>query len=256
MISIFPSRTIFLQIAGLQIHWYGVMYLLAFVMAFILVRRLQKYRSLYLDSEEWSYILSWAIIGVLVGGRLGYVLFYEPMYFLLNPLDIFAVWKGGMSSHGGFVGVALAMWWAASRHNIPIWKLADIVVVPIAIGLSFGRLGNYINYELYGTVTTLPWGIAIPGVEGLRHPTQLYAVIKDLLIAGICFYHISRTAPILPGRTFALFLMLYGGLRFLTEFVRAQQYELFLGLSRGQLYTIPIFLIGVFLWFWLKKRRQ
>ena len=187
---------------------------------------------------------------------MGYVLLYEPMYFLLHPLDIFAVWKGGMSSHGGFIGVTLAMWWAASRQRVPIWKLADIVVVPIAIGLSFGRLGNFINYELYGTVTVLPWGIAIPGVDGLRHPTQIYSLIKDILIAGVCFYYLTRFKPVIQGRTFALFLMMYGALRFLTEFVRAQQYPFFLGLSMGQIYTIPVFLAGLILWIWLKKQRQ
>ena len=259
MLSFFPSRAVFLEVGGFSVHWYGIMYLCAFILAFFLVQRLQRHRDMNLSSDEWASILSWAIIGVLVGGRIGYVLFYEPIHFLTRPWEIFAVWQGGMSSHGGFIGVCVALLWALRKVNVSIMALADIVVVPIAIGLALGRLGNFINLELYGSATSLPWGIAIPGVEGLRHPTQLYAIAKDLLIAGVCFWHLTRT-PFIAGRTCALFLILYGILRFLIEFLRVQQYSFLdigvMQLSRGQLLTIPVIIAGVLLWQWSAKQSR
>lgn len=247
MIQLFPSRQVALELFGFGIHWYGLLYFAAFVIAWFLLPRLQKYRGLQYSSEDWSNILSWAVVGVIVGGRLGYVLFYNPVYFLQHPLEIFAVWQGGMSSHGGFIGVALALAWIMRTRITDLLLVADVIVVPIAIGLALGRIGNFINQELYGTVTSVPWAIAIPGVEGLRHPTQIYAVIKDLFIAGVCFWYLQRK-PVIPGRTLALFLMLYSVLRFIVEFFR-DQHGIYYGLfSEGQILTIPLMAVGVALW--------
>ncbi len=248
MIDLFPTREVALQIGSFHIYWYGMMYFSAFIVAWHLLPRLQKYRNITLSSEEWSNILSWAVVGVIVGGRLGFVLFYEPAYYLSHPLEIFAVWKGGMASHGGFIGVSLAMMWALRKRKSDFWKIADIVVIPIAIGLAFGRMGNFINQELYGIPTNLPWGIIVPNSEVLRHPTQIYAVMKDLFIAGVCFLHIRKTSSQQPGQTFALFLMLYGVLRFLNEFLREQSGGYTWGLSEGQWLTIPLFIVGAVLW--------
>ena len=228
------------------------MYLLAFLLAFYMLPRLQKHRSLQVSQDDWSTLLSWAVIGVLVGGRLGYVLFYAPELLFRDPLEILKVWHGGMSSHGGFLGVLLFVGLYLRHRRLPLLKLADIAVIPVAIGLALGRFGNFINLELYGTVTDLPWGMTIPGLEGLRHPVQFYAMAKDLLIASVCYLYLIRARPIIPGRTMALFLMLYGILRFLIEYVRVQEYSLIdlgvLSLSRGQLLTIPIFFVGVIMW--------
>jgi len=254
MIELFPSRTVFVEIFGWGIHWYGILYFAGFVLGWWLLPRLARYRSIEFSADEWSRILSWAVVGVIVGGRLGYVIFYDPMHYLSNPLDILMVWKGGMSSHGGFIGVSLILYFALRRHRGKLLRIADIVVIPVAIGLALGRVGNYVNLELYGTVTTLPWGIEIPGVEGLRHPTQWYAVAKDLFIALACFLHL-RKPNTLPGRTCALFLILYGVLRFIVEYFRDNQDMLFtvgsLNFSRGQLLTLPVFLAGVLLWCWI-----
>src|SRR3989344_8773672 len=239
MISFFPSRAVFLDLFGFAIHWYGIMYLLAFVLALILLPRLQKERGLHLSRDQWASIVSVSVLGVIIGGMFGSVLFYEPLYFLSHPQDIIAVWNGGMSSHGGFLGVLIALVLYCRRHHVDLRALADVGVVPVAIGLAFGRFGNFINQELYGIVTTLPWGIEIPGAEGLRHPTQIYAVFKDLLIAGVAFWHLHNVRPIRPGRTFALFLILYGVLRFLLEYLRYQ--------------THPLLIVGIVLWFWLGK---
>ncbi|MDB4978046.1 MAG: phosphatidylglycerol:prolipoprotein diacylglycerol transferase [Candidatus Peribacteria bacterium] len=252
VISLFPSRTVAFIIGGFPVHWYGIMYLLAFVCAFIILPNIQHYRKLYLTRDEWASVISASVIGVIVGGRLGYVLFYEPQYFAQHPLEILAVWNGGMASHGGFIGVAIALAYICWKMKLDIRKVADVAVIAVAVGLAFGRFGNFINQELYGTVTTLPWGIHIPGVEGLRHPTQIYAIIKDLFIALVCYFHLRYTQPFYRGRTAALFLMLYGVLRFFKEYLMVQDYPLIpiLGfpLSREQLLTIPIFLIGALLW--------
>lgn len=252
MIDFFPSRQVFIQIGTFGIHWYGIMYFLAFVLAWWLLPRLQKFRNINLSQDEWSNLLSAVVVGVIVGGRLGYVLFYSPLYYLTHPLHIFAVWEGGMSSHGGFIGVTLAVLFALRHRKKDLLAIADIMVIPVAIGLAFGRMGNFINLELYGTPTSLPWGISIPGVPELRHPTQIYAVIKDLFIASMCFLHIKKKSA--PGTTLALFLMLYGTLRFIVEFFREQNGQFFMGLSEGQWLTIPLFIIGVFLWLNLGRR--
>lgn len=250
MIDFFPSRTIAFAVLGWPVHWYGVLYLLAFVIAWWLLPRIQQYRSLELSKEVWGDILSWAVGGVIVGGRLGYVLFYRPTYFAAHPLDILALWQGGMSSHGGFIGVAVALAVVLRKHRLPWRDIADLITVPVAIGLALGRIGNFINQELYGVVTDLPWGISIPGVEGLRHPTQLYAVAKDLFIAVVCMLHLRHSQCV--GRTMAIFLLLYGLLRFSLEFLREQQDSLvFIGslvLSRGQILTLPLMLAGLVLW--------
>lgn len=254
--SFFPSRSVAVEILGFGVHWYGLLYLTAFLIAWFLLPRLQRYRDLHLTKEDWADVLSWGVVGVIVGGRLGFVLFYEPEYFLSDPLRIFAVWEGGMASHGGFLGVTLALLHVTRRKHIPRWLLADILVVPVAIGLACGRLGNFINQELYGSVTTLPWGISIPGVDGLRHPTQIYAVLKDLFIALVCFLHLRRPTYV-AGRTLGLFLMLYGILRFIVEYYRIQEYGLLplpFYLSMGQLLTVPVFAIGAFIWIMRGRR--
>lgn len=255
----FPSRTVALDILGLQVHWYGIMYAIGALLGLYLLPRIQTERDLRLSSDEWLTVVTVVMIGIVVGGRLGYVLFYEPLHFLQHPLDVFAVWKGGMASHGGFIGVTLALFYLSRRLEVDVRTLADLVIIPVAIGLALGRIGNFINQELYGTPTSLPWGIAIPGVPGLRHPTQMYAVLKDLTIAVICFLYLRHARPIVPGRTVALFLMLYGVLRFLIEFIRVDGYPpiVVLGLTftRGQLLTIPIFFAGVFLWIVLGSTR-
>lgn len=260
MIEILPSRAIALSIAGFPIHWYGIMYLLGFLITAFLLPRLQRYRGMHEHKDDWLNLVTWAVVGVIAGGRLGYVLFYQPAYYLRNPLEILYVWEGGMSFHGGLIGVSTLLFLYCRKRGWNIRTVGDIVVVPVAIGLALGRLGNFINLELYGSVTSLPWAIAIPGVEGLRHPTQLYAMGKDLLIAAVCFLYLVRTwqrGQWLDGRAAALFLMLYGVGRFLNEFLRVQTASpLIIGpleLTRGQLLTIPVFIAGVAVWFWSRQ---
>ena len=248
MFSLFPSRTVALEVLGFSIHWYGLLYLLSFLLAAYLLPRLQKYRNVKLTNDQWSSVLACAVLGVILGGRLGYVLFYAPSLIFDDPLEILAIWHGGMSSHGGFIGVSLALLVLFRRYKVPLLSVADIIVVPAAVGLALGRLGNFINMELYGTVTTLPWSIEVAGVDGLRHPLQIYAVIQNLCIALIC--SVLLTKKKLPvGCVLSVFLLLYSLCRFLFEFIREQSYSLwdlgFVTLTRGQILTIPVFLLGM-----------
>lgn len=255
-ISFLPSRAIALSVGSLQIHWYGLLYLLAFLIGMWLLPRLLKYRKLVLSAAQKESLLLAVFLGVLLGGRLGFILFYGGSYYVQHPWEILAVWHGGMSSHGGFIGVLLALLLYCRKERINFFALADVLVVPVAIGLALGRLGNFINGELYGSVTTLPLGIHFPGVDGLRHPTQLYAILKDLLIAVVCFLHLQSSHAV--GRTCGLFLILYAILRFIVEIFRDQPYgytsALGLMFSRGQLLTIPLFVVGV--WLWYRSRRM
>lgn len=256
VIAFFPSRAVAVSILNFEVHWYGLLYLAGFLIAAMLLPKLQRYRDLHLPRDAWMSFLSWSVIGVIAGGRLGYAIFYEPKYFLDAPTRIFAVWQGGMSFHGGFLGVFAAVLIWSRRNRIPLLALADTVVVPVAIGLALGRLGNFINQELYGTVTTLPWGMSFPGAEGLRHPVQLYAAGKDLLIAVICFWHLgSMRHGARCGGTGAAFLMLYGLARFLVEYIREPTSRLTaigpITLTRGQVLTLPVFFMGLGLFIWL-----
>ena len=158
-----------------------------------------------------------------------------------------------MASHGGFVGVAIALLFVMRHREInEILRIGDVIVAPIAIGLGLGRIGNFINMELYGTVTSLPWGMNFPGAEGLRHPIQLYDFVLQLLIAVMCYVHLKTTT--IPGRTLALFLMSYGFVRFFIEFIREQNGVFFWGLSQGQWLTIPLFVFACWLWRWTGRR--
>jgi phosphatidylglycerol:prolipoprotein diacylglycerol transferase len=249
----FPSRHVALQLGPVAIHWYGVMYLLAFLFVWTTLPKLQKYRSLSLSRDDISSLMIYGILGTIIGGRLGYVVLYDFSTFLQNPLEILKVWHGGMASHGGFIGVIVSVFLFCRKYNVNVWKLADVLVIPVAVGLALGRVGNFINEELYGVVTTLPWGMQFGDAEGLRHPTQIYAVVKDLLIAGVCFLHLkaasSKQQEASSGKTLGLFLVLYSILRSVVEIFRVQTIpKIWTGafwMTYGQLLTIPLFIAGV-----------
>ncbi|HBE90609.1 MAG: hypothetical protein A3E37_01775 [Candidatus Andersenbacteria bacterium RIFCSPHIGHO2_12_FULL_46_9] len=235
MIELFPSREVALGIGSWSVHWYGVLYVLAFGMGLGLALRLQKYRGLHLRAGEWLEVVTWVMAGVLIGGRLGYVLLYGREYFWEQPGQIFNLGQGGMASHGGFVGVAIALWLASRLQKLNYWQLMDVVVVPIALGLSLGRIGNVINQEIFTTLLA-----------------QILAVGKDLVIAGVVWWHLRR-AKGRAGKTTALFLGMYGVLRFLIEYGREQAWPIVSGLTRGQWYTVPIIVAGVGLWWYFKQ---
>jgi len=236
------------QIGPLAVRWYGLMYLLGFVAAYMLIRHLVRLRNLALDKDGVSDLLFYGVLGVVLGGRLGYVLFYNPMQYLSRPLDIFAIWQGGMSFHGGLLGVVIASLIFCRRRTLPILLTGDILVTSAPIGLGLGRLGNFINGELWGRVTDHPWGMVFPGGGVLpRHPSQLYEAFFEGLVLFVILYLLHRR-KVTAGIPFFSFFIGYGLFRFLIEFVRQPDAHLgFLwgGATMGQLLSLPMVVFGL-----------
>ena len=248
MITFPEIDPIIFQIGPLAIRWYGLMYLLGFAAAYMLIRHLARLRDLALTKDGVSDLLFYGVLGVVLGGRLGYVLFYNPAQYLDRPLDIFAVWQGGMSFHGGLLGVVIASLLFCWRRQLPILLTGDILVTASTIGLGLGRLGNFINGELWGRVTEQPWGVVFPGGGPLpRHPSQLYEAVLEGLVLFIILYLMHRR-KVAAGIPFFCFFMGYGLFRFLVEFVRQPDAHLgFLwgGATMGQLLSLPMIFFGL-----------
>jgi phosphatidylglycerol:prolipoprotein diacylglycerol transferase len=236
------------------------MYLVGFGVAFWLGRRHIKRSNGRVTNAVLDDLLFYVVLGVVLGGRLGYVLFYKPhYYFLENPLDIPAVWHGGMSFHGGFLGVLLAVWWVARKHKLRWLELTDFVAPLIPLGLAAGRLGNFINGELPGRVTSVPWGMIFQGAGPLpRHPSQLYQfALEGVLLFVILWIYSAKPRQV--GAVSAAFLIGYGTLRFSVEFFREP--DDFLGLlalnlSMGQWLSLPMIVVGVGMLIWAWRRPQ
>lgn len=247
------------RIGPLAVRWYGLMYLFGFAAAFMLITHLSRLRALALTKEGVSDLLFYGVLGVVLGGRLGYVLFYNPAQYLSHPLEIFAIWQGGMSFHGGLLGVVTATVIFCWRRKLPVLLTGDILVTSATIGLGLGRIGNFINGELWGRVTDLPWGVVFPGGGPLpRHPSQLYEAALEGLLLFIILYllHRRRAAAGVP---FFCFFVGYGLFRFLVEFVRQPDAHLgFLwgGATMGQLLSLPMILFGVVGLFYLYRQRN
>jgi phosphatidylglycerol:prolipoprotein diacylglycerol transferase len=245
------------QIGPLAVRWYGLMYLIGFAAAWWCGRRRIGQGLAPLNREQFDDVLFAAIVGVILGGRLGYVIFYKPLYYLQHPLEAFAIWQGGMSFHGGFLGVLAAMGFVAWRHRINWWDLMDFVAPLVPLGLATGRLGNFINGELWGRATDLPWGMLFLGAGGQpRHPSQLYQMaLEGIALFVILWWYSSKPRP--RGQVSALFLIGYGGFRFICEFAREPDSFLgllALGLSMGQWLSLPMVAAGIY--FWIRSSRR
>ncbi len=194
------------------------MYLLGFASSLLIVKYQIRKRGLELEADFVETLYSYLIVGLLLGARLGYVIFYNAAYYLDNPLEIFSIWQGGMSFHGGFIGVLLGGLLFCKRYRVDYWLIADLVVVTVPIGLGLGRLGNFINGELYGRVTNVPWAMIFPGESLPRHPSQLY----EFLLEGVVLFIIlwSMKGKLKSGQLIALFLVFYGIFRIVAEFFR------------------------------------
>lgn len=248
---------VLLHLGPLAVRWYGLMYLLGFVAAFFIISRLAPRRQLALDHDAVSDLLFYIVLGVILGGRLGYVLFYNLSYFLGHPLQIFAVWQGGMSFHGGLSGVVIAVLLYCRRRAVAILPLADILVIAATIGLGLGRIGNFINGELWGRVTTLPWGVVFPAAGPQpRHPSQLYEALLEGPIIFILLYWLFAR-KVRNGVVFFSFLISYGVGRFVLEFFREPDQQIgFLwgGATMGQILCLVMILLGSIGLFSLKRR--
>jgi phosphatidylglycerol:prolipoprotein diacylglycerol transferase len=247
-----------LQIGPLAVRWYGLMYLVAFVL-FVLLGKVRARQNLLTGwhPRDVDDMLFYNIFGVIIGGRLGYVLFYKPLYYLAHPLEIFAVWQGGMSFHGGFLGVLFAMWLFARNGNRRWLDVTDFIAPLVPLGLAAGRLGNFINGELWGRVTEAPWGMVFPEAGAQpRHPSQLYQfALEGLLLFALLWLFTRRRRPM--GAASALFLIGYGTCRFVAEFAREPDGFLgllALGLSMGQWLSLPMIAVGVVMMAWAYRR--
>jgi phosphatidylglycerol:prolipoprotein diacylglycerol transferase len=243
------------SIGPLAVRWYGLMYLAGFAAAWGLGLQRIKKGLAPVTRAQFDDLIFLAVAGVILGGRLGYVLFYKPSYYASHPFEIFAVWQGGMSFHGGLLGVMVAMTFAARRHNIDWLRLMDFVAPLCPLGFAAGRMGNFLNGELWGRATDLPWGMVFRGAEGPRHPSQLYEFgLEGLALFALLWWFSSRPRP--RGQVSALFLLGYGTFRFIAEFGREPDSYLgflALGLTMGQWLCVPMILGGIGLFAWSRR---
>jgi len=247
-----------IHLGPLSIHWYGLMYLAGFLTFLWLGhKRIAKLNDPRINAKLLDDLLFYGVLGVILGGRLGYVLFYKASYYASHPLEVLSVWQGGMSFHGGFLGVMIAMVWLAKKQNLPSLQIMDFIVPLIPPGLAFGRLGNFINGELWGRPTDISWAMVFPQVDNLpRHPSQLYEfVLEGVLLFVLLWFYALKPRPV--GMVSGLFLIGYGSLRFLVEFTREPDNFLGLlsfGMSMGQWLSLPMVVAGVALMHFSRKR--
>jgi len=248
----FPNiNPIALDLGLLQIRWYAISYVIGILLSWFLILKIIKIKKINIDNQTISELISNSIIGIIVGGRLGYVIFYNYEYFSNNFLEIFKVWNGGMSFHGGLIGVIIAVIYTSKRTKTSLMLLADLVAIVSPVGIFFGRIANFINGELYGRVTTHPFGIIFPNGGNIpRHPSQLYEAFFEgfllflILLLLLQFKEIIKSNGILTG----CFISIYGFFRFFIEFFREPDNHiglLYLDFSMGQFLCLPMILIGI-----------
>lgn len=279
-----------IQLFGIELalRWYAMAYvvgiLIGWWLAVRVVRRARLWRNEtpVMTSTQVEDLLTWIIIGVIAGGRLGYVLFYQPAYYLAHPIEIPMIWTGGMSFHGGFLGVCLAVFLFARKHGLVLWSVADMLALATPPALLLGRTANFINAELWGRQTDLPWGVAFPGDAAqacataagpcARHPSQLYEAGLEGLLLGTVLLVLAFSFGALkrPGLLTGLFFAGYGISRFAVEFVRQPDAHFVTegnplglalksggyGLTMGQLLSIPMIVVGLTLWAMSRPRQQ
>jgi phosphatidylglycerol:prolipoprotein diacylglycerol transferase len=267
------------------LRWYALAYIVGLMFGWWIVRRAVTTPRLWsgaapMTPDQVERFLTWAIVGVILGGRIGYVLFYDLPTYLADPLQVFRVWEGGMAFHGGFAGVVVAAIWFCRREKIPMLSMGDLLAIAAPVGLMLGRLANFVNAELWGRPTDLPWGVIFPGAAAqtcgelvgacARHPSQLYqAALEGLLLALILFWLAFRKGWFQrPGALMGVFLTGYGFARFVVEFFRQPDAQFVsegnpvglavhiggYGLTMGQLLSLPMIAVG--LWFILRARER
>jgi len=246
------------KLGPLQIRWYGVMYILAFLASYFLVKYQIRKKGLDIDINL-DNLFSSLIIGLIIGARLGYIIIYNLTFYLANPLKIFAIWEGGMSFHGGLIGIIFFGLIYVKKHRANFWEIADLFAVTAPIGLGLGRLGNFINAELYGRVTDLPWGMIFPSGGNLpRHPSQLYEFfLEGILLFAILWWIKDR--PFKKGTVFCLFFFLYSIFRFFVEFFREPDPQLgliFSFMTMGQILSVLMGLGSLVLFYFRPKKEK
>ena len=239
-----------IQIFSIEIRWYSLAYIIGILLGWILSKRF--FISNVELKEKFDDFLTFLILGIIIGGRLGYVILYNPNYYLDNLIDIFKIWEGGMSFHGGLIGVVLASIYFAKKNNQNFFIYLDVVSIVAPIGIFFGRIANFINSELYGTETNLPWAVQFIKIDNLyRHPTQLYeAIFEGLILFLILIYLRNKGLMKITGLMSGIFLICYSIFRFIIEFLRVPDEQigyLLFNLTMGQIISCIFFLIGIYL---------
>jgi len=242
---------------SVRVFWYGILFATAILSGLEYMKWVYKKEGRNEDELESMFI--YIVVGIVVGARLGHCLFYDPAYYWANPMKIFAVWEGGLASHGGGAGVILALWLYVRKYKLKYLWLLDRVAIPTALFGFFVRMGNLMNSEILGKPTELPWAIIFSRVDALpRHPAQLYEAFSYLLIFFLLTYiYINKKALLKNGFLFGLFLVLIFSARFMVEFVKVKQaaYTSEISLTTGQDLSIPFLLIGVFLIVWSLRKK-
>ena len=239
-----------IQIFSLEIRWYSIAYIIGILIGWYLSKK--YFISKREIREKFDDYLTYVILSIIIGGRLGYILFYNLNYYLSYPLDILKIWQGGMSFHGGLLGIIFVTIWFSKKNNHNPFHYLDIISIVAPIGIFFGRISNFINSELYGTVTSVPWGVKFTQIDNLyRHPSQLYeAVFEGLILFLILLIFKKRNFLDLPGVISGIFLAFYSLFRFFIEFFRVPDEQLgfiIFNLTMGQIISFIFFIVGIYL---------
>ena len=246
---------VILSFGFLEIRWYGLAYVLGFLIGLFLIKKFNSKSSFSITSNNIDNFFIWSVIGVILGGRLGYVAFYQTSSLFNNPISIFFIWQGGMSFHGGLVGIILSVWIYSKYKKINFFQLSDLISIVAPIGIFLGRLANFINVELYGRKTEFVFAMIYPNIDNQpRHPSQLYEAFFEGIVLFLILYLFSKHVFMKTkfGLTTSFFLIFYGVFRFILEFLREP--DTHLGLyynffTMGQLLSIPMILLGIIIYF-------
>lgn len=261
IIHLQPIDPVALQIGPLAVRWYSLAYI-AGILCALLFLKYENHKRQIMSKQAYDDWLMWAVLSIIIGGRLGYVLFYNTFYFLANPLEIFAVWQGGMSFHGGLAGVIFGMWLFCRHYKIRYFALMDTLATIAPIGLFFGRIANFVNMELYGRATNSDFGVIFPGAGDFpRHPSQIYEAALEGILLFIILFSLGKFTRIREktGAISGLFLIFYGFFRLIIENFREPDEQLgflFEQVTMGQILSAPLILAGVVIFIYSKKSSQ
>ena len=251
MLLIHPSiDPVIVSFGVFQIRWYGIAYVLGFLLGIYLIKQINQGYQKKIKNKQIDDFFIWSVIGVIIGGRIGYVLFYQTATILTDPINILFIWKGGMSFHGGLIGIIISIFLFSKKYSIDFFQLSDLVSSVAPVGLFFGRLANFINVELYGRVTDFPLAMIYPSIDQApRHPSQLYEAFFGVVLF-IILRHCNKKNYSQNNFGFitSLFLILYGIFRFLIEFLREPDAHIgliFNSITMGQLLSVPLIILGV-----------
>ncbi|MDR2008273.1 MAG: prolipoprotein diacylglyceryl transferase [Alphaproteobacteria bacterium] len=257
----FPNISpIAFTIASFEIRWYSLAYIFGAILALLYIKFLNKNLNLIPENRKKNFfedLLFYIILGVLLGGRLGFVIFYGFSYYLSNPLEILYLWQGGMSYHGGLIGVLVASYFLAKKYQMNFLRITDIIVPAVPIGLFLGRIANFVNAELYGKPTTLPWAVHFPNVYLARHPSQLYeAMLEGIVLFVVLAVMWQRKLYNKEGYLSATFIILYGAFRIFIEYFRVGEIYFFDFISMGQVLSLPMIIVGFFILYVARKNQK